>query len=347
MILFGVKSAGANIQLPKYALPLIGINYLQGKYLHLMVIALVIFLRDISQRIILECIGFLTATTNVAAAAIALFAIIGGLFLAIAIVVSIISCKQTRSFKVGMAWFLQIVVTLLYFFGKNTYAIMLHYGSYVRCYEDCQRVIHYAALSCLALAIVFLTHAFPDLNDEMQKKSDTSKVTQRQHFWHYFLDTVFVFVSANAIYGTLSIIPPDMSCSSYAAALSTVCLVIIVAVGCIKIYMNKRKFDNKKIEWLQSCGTYCIFYFCWSLALLLYLVSDNRLPLELISCHKLNSTDQYTDFVGGTTIDRILRLIGTIFAGALLVLPFGLMFFKKWHTRRSNRVVPINSMSLN
>jgi len=303
-----------------------------------MVVALVMFTQDILFRLILEIIGFSSPSKDAAIAALVMFGMIGAIVILLSIGISICSCVLKRSLAAGLAWILQIVITLLYFYGKNMNAIMLRYGIFIGCHENCQRINHYFTLSSLVLAILFLTYAIPELHNMMpNSKNDHQR-------WLYLLRVIFIFVNANAIYSTLSIVPPDISCSTYAVVLSTVCLILISIVGGIKIILFSLNHSYLSSIFYSLIHN-VVIHVIWCLALPIYLLSDNQLPLEYISCHQPNSTNDYTKLVGGTVIDHVIRFVGTFITGVALIVTLASFLCHYLYNKRKsrNRVTPIKN----
>ena len=208
----------------------------------------------------------------------------------------------------------------MYYFGKNAGGIARHYWTYLGCTEDCQRQVQFFALGCQVLAILLLTSAIPVLHDAFKNKERKESV-----FFHY----IWIFVLCNAMYSVLSIIPSNTFCTVYALVLSCVCLAIITIVGGVLTWIafvnSDEEYDDKCSCIPDSCKLITVYLIIF-LSLPLYLLSDNQLPLEFISCQGRNVTDEYTEFIeeGGSMGDHVVRLVGT---GLIFILVPVLVWF--------------------
>ena len=283
------------------------------------------FLLDIIYRSVAEFIGFFPVNKNAAIATIVMFSIIGG-FVPI-IYALLFFCKYIeKSWTTAAAWISQLVLPGLYYYGKNINGILLHYGTHLGCDEACQSTNQFVALFCLLLTILFLTYLIPKLH-----KKKSTKVHR-----HYFFGVILIFVNANAIYATISLIPVDIQCTIYAVALSSIFLLIVTIVGWFKILSEFRIDDDSSDD---DCDTFdhpsfsdCILTCFTKLglfpALLFYLLCDNQLPLEYISCN--TTFEGSTEFESGGA-DHIVRFVGMIITDVVVFL---VLYYLFWRHRK-------------
>ena len=196
----------------------------------------------------------------------------------------------------------------MYYFGKNAAGIARHYWTYlaIDCIEDCQRRVQFYALGCQVLAILLLTSVIPTLHNAFKNKEQ-----KESEFFHF----IWIFVLCNAMYSILSIIPSNTLCTVYALVLSCICLAIITFVGWVLTWIAFINLDEEYDDKCSCISKYCMYiliFLIFFLPLPLYLLSDNQLPLEYISCQGRNITDDYTEFNGGGSMgDHVTRLVGT------------------------------------
>ena len=301
--------------------------------------AFVIFLLDIIYRSVAEIIGLFPVNRNTAIATIVMFSIIGGIVLVPYAI--LVFCKYIeRSCTTAVAWIGQIVLAGLYYYGKNINGIFLQYGTHLGCDEACQRTNRFVALFCLLLAILFFTHVIPELHKkkstnvipELHKK----KSTEDHHtYWCYFFGVILIFVSANAIYATISLIPVDIQCTIYAVTLSSIFLCIITFVGWFKIWSGGWNDDDSHDDDSCDCPTcsegifICFTYLGLLVALPFYLLGDNQLPLVYIRCN--TTFEGSTELESGGTADHIVRIFGMLVTVVVVFLVFVLF----WRDRKN------------
>ena len=154
-------------------------------------------------------------------------------------------------------------------------------------------------------------------NKEQQKKKEQEKKEQEKSV---FFHIIWIFMTSNAIYSVLSIIPGTTVtvCTVYALALSCVGLAIITIVGwllsCLDLLDSDEEYDGKFDSCIPDSCMLIIVISIIFLSLPLYLLSDNQLPLEYISCQGRNITDEYTEFIGegGSVGDHLTCLVVTL-----------------------------------
>ena len=304
--------------------------------------AFLIFLLDIIYRSLTEIIGFFPVNRNTAIATIVIFSITGGIVIIPSSALLVFKYIE-KSCIATIAWIIQLVLAGLYFYGKNINGIMIQYGKDLGCDEACQRTNQFVALFCLVLAIVLLTYLIPELHKYIEKNSNEVHHTH----WHYFFGVILIFVNANAIYATISLIPVNIQCTKHAAALSSIFLGIVTFYGWIRIWMEFWTDDDSTDDdsFDHPCFSDCIFncftYFSMLVALPFYLLCDNQLPLEYTSCNILLSSN--ATFEGSielesiSTANHIVRLVGMLFTGVVVLL--ALFLFWRNHRQTKSRIL--------
>ena len=243
----------------------------------------------------------------------------------------LVFCKYIeKSCTTAAAWFSQLVLAGVYYYGKNINGILLHYGTHLDCDEACLRENQLVALFCLLLAILFLTYVIPELHKYIEKKSTNVHHT----YWHYFFGVILIFVSANAIFATISLIPVDIQCTKLALVLSFIFLCIVTLIGWFKIWSeyctdDDSADDDSNDHPTGSGGIFNYFtYIGLLLALPSYLLGDNQLPLVYFSCNQ--TFEGSTEVESGGTVDHIVRLVGMI----VTVVVVFLVLFLFWRHRK-------------
>ncbi len=292
----------------------------------------VIFILDIIFSILSNIIGFFETNRRSAIAIIVLFSVVG--FLVLLTVSFLVFCYSEHTCKESGAWIFQILLAIVYYYGKNINGIMIRYGAFLGCGETCQKTNQYIALTSLMLAILFLTYIIPKVHDIIQKKS--KKVNSQPRYGHFIFGVIAVYVNANAIFATLSLIPADIQCTLYAVILTSLCLGIITVVAVIKIVSDCLSIEDDDYDYdpdstcCPSCYDCAILFGYFSLFALVpfYLLGNNQLPLEYISCNFTEGV--VTD--NGRSSDHIARLILMITTGVVVLCVWCILWKNKKKT---------------
>ncbi len=280
----------------------------------------VIFILDIIFSILSNFIGFFETNRRSAIAIIVLFSVVG--FLVLLTVSFLVFCYSEHTCKESWAWMFQILLAIFYYYGKNINGIMIHYGAFLGCGESCQKTNQYIALTLLMLAILFVTYIIPKVHGIIQK---SSKKNSQPRYGHFIFGVIAVYVNANAIFATLSLIPADIQCTLYAVILTSVCLVVIAIVAVIKIIVDTLTEDddddddedNDSTQILPAWYDFILLFGYISLLFLVpvYLLGNNQLPLEYMNCNSTQET--VTD--NGRSSDHIVRLACMISTGVIIL----------------------------
>ena len=303
--------------------------YIQVKYIHPNSMVFVIFLLDIIYGALLAIIALIPTSRQTAIATIVTMCVLGAIVILPSIFVLIFLEKSVIAV---IAWIIQLLLAGIYLYGKYITGIMQRYGSELGCDESCQRTNQFIAMFCIVLTILLFSYIIPELYGIIKKASTTKHHT----FWYYFFGVIVIFVHANAIYSTISIIHIRIPCTVHTLILSLVLLIVISVIGWFSIWRSEDLWTDYDVDTANSSDFEKKFFYVTYVALALilpfYLLCNNRLPLGYVDCHLTNSSRNAASENGSemddvSQADHIVRLIGMI-ATALVVLFVLLSFWK-------------------
>ena len=192
-----------------------------------------------------------------------------------------------------VAWILQLVAIVFYFYGDNIGYITQRYGEALGCGDRCIENNRIAAVVLLGSAIIIL-HIFPPILKDMAALVKEVKEDYKydRGGWYYTLDMIAILVRIDTVFTIVAIMAQtDNYCSltdmslgwSFFAICTIIGIAAIIVSGIYAVYkiIDKAK-DNTVKHWQTMSGIMITVVILLSISLPLYILSDNEQPIDCV-----------------------------------------------------------------
>ena len=184
-----------------------------------------------------------------------------------------------------VAWILQLVAIVLYFYGDNIGYITQRYGEALGCGDRCIENNRIAAVVLLGSAIIIL-HIFPPI------LKDIAGLVKEDHKydrggWYYALDMIAILVRIDTVFTIVAIMAQTSNyCSLTDVSLGwsffVICTIIGIAAIIVSSIYAMYKIDDKGSikNFTAMSGIMITVVIFLSISLPLYILSDNEQPID-------------------------------------------------------------------
>ena len=178
-----------------------------------------------------------------------------------------------------MAWILQLLAIMMFYFGDKAPYIVHLYGNELNCNSSCQSNVQVWAIVALAMGL-FILHNTPLLHHH---KSRRYGAKYKQQWWEHAYSMIAIFLGTDIMYSLLIAFTSISNDSTPKAFLSMLFLVSLFVVGSAGIVINC-SYAQLSAATTSSRKNKCdcsltIVALILVPSLLFYLLSDNVDPL--------------------------------------------------------------------
>lgn len=226
-------------------------------------------------------------------AAIVVFVLVGVFFFCLLTVVYFVYLYVVKHHHTTFVYStVQAIGGLFYYFGNNFVGIVFAYRDPLGCDRECVSSYRIASSVCLGFALIIFQF-FPSATKQLLKvlkhkgKAKTlRKPKRRSPDWLSAVDMITVLVKMDILYSAIvEMVQSDEFCSptDFASSVAFFTVCILVGIGVEIIFYNFSLMSNKKDDEDRLYSKLVGFGLVAMLICLpLYLLSDNRQPLDCV-----------------------------------------------------------------
>ncbi len=229
-------------------------------------------------------------TSSHSTAAVTVFVLVGLLFFCVLTISHFVYLYVFKHHYTALMYStVQALGGLFYYYGNNFVGIVIRYRDQLGCDRECVSSYRIAASVCLGFALIIFQF-FPSATKQLLKvlkhkgkMTTLQKQKRRSPDWLSAIDMITILVKMDTLYSAIvEMVQSDEFCSSTdlvsSVAFLTVC--ISVGIGVEMIFYNFAQMSNKDDEDKLYTGLVRFGLVAMIICLPLYLLSDNRQPLD-------------------------------------------------------------------
>ena len=240
---------------------------------------------DIVNTILRELIAVATSDDRVAGiATVVCFSILGFILIGLS---PLALCFTTINPLIIIAWLMQLVTVVLYFYGDNIGFILERYGETLGCGDMCIENNRIASVVLLGSAMVVWHIIPPLLKDIAVMVKD--EYNYKHGGWYYALDMLALLIRVDTTFTVIAIMSQTTAyCSLSDRTLGWSFFVILTVIGIAGLIISSiytaYKIDNEStIKSLPAMSaTLIIVVILLGISLPLYILADNQQPLDCV-----------------------------------------------------------------
>ena len=243
--------------------------------------------------------------------------------------------NENRRDKIRRVLFalMQLLASMMYFYGDNFYPITLRYGEQWGCDKHCMENVRISTNVSLALSLIVL-QVLPPTLQKLSKIFLYEEKWQRKYEidWLHLLDMIIRIIKIDAVYKIITTTAQSSeSCGRIEVAVSIVSIIAFILIGdffsiLIDCWYSAKKFDMT-YKWI-----YKVLYIMLIISLPLYTLANNLQPLDCsfgcdISSFVNETENEVKCDMKGNSITRLVFLL---FAIALLATVICIIIWQVW-----------------
>lgn len=226
---------------------------------------------------------------------------------------------------------IQIIGSLLYFYGDNFMYILNRYASELGCDSQCVNINRILSVVCLGCTLIIF-HLIPPC---LKKIAEYKKLNNNDH-WYAASNIITTIIKVDALFTVVAIMAQTSEfCSDADLGISAAFFVISIFVGwgLMGAYATISCFilddANSKPLWLVPLATVAL-----AISLPFYILADNEQPLDCgFDCDTFASNGTQNDLTCDVTTNSAIRLSFTIITFIVVSSVSILLFFFREDTK--------------